>query len=77
MAGSITDVTRRKLAEEQLLHDAMHDALTGLPNRVLLMDRLRTALNRFLRDPSRLFAILFFDLDRFKNHKRQSWSSRG
>src|SRR5882762_419947 len=40
MAGSLTDITERKAAEKQLLHDAFHDALTGLPNRALFMERL-------------------------------------
>ncbi len=66
MAGSVTDITRRKLAEEQLIHDALHDALTRLPNRALLIDRLAQALKRFERDPEARFAVLFFDLDRFK-----------
>ena len=57
----------RKRATEQLLHDAMHDALTGLPNRALLLDRLKLALERTMRTPERLFAVLFVDLDRFKN----------
>jgi diguanylate cyclase (GGDEF)-like protein/PAS domain S-box-containing protein len=66
IAGSVTDITRRKLAEEQLLHDALHDALTRLPNRALLIDRLAQALKRFEREPDARFAVLFFDLDRFK-----------
>ena len=66
IAGSMTDITRRKQTEARLLHEAMHDGLTGLPNRNLFMDRLDLALRRFQRDPSRLFAVLFFDLDRFK-----------
>ncbi len=66
IAGSITDITRRKLAEEQLIHDALHDALTRLPNRVLFIDRLAQAKKRFERDLSSRFAVLFFDLDRFK-----------
>lgn len=66
IAGSMTDITRRKQTEARLLHDAMHDGLTELPNRSLFMDRLDLALRRFHRDPSRLFAVLFFDLDRFK-----------
>jgi diguanylate cyclase (GGDEF)-like protein/PAS domain S-box-containing protein len=67
MAGSMTDITRRKQTEARLLHEAMHDALTGLPNRILFMDRLELALRRYRRDPSKLFAVLFFDLDRFKH----------
>lgn len=67
IAGSMTDITRRKQTEARLLHEAMHDALTGLPNRILFMDRLDLALRRYRRDPTRLFAVLFFDLDRFKH----------
>jgi diguanylate cyclase (GGDEF)-like protein/PAS domain S-box-containing protein len=66
MAGSQTDITSRKIAEEQLLHDAFHDALTGLPNRALFLDRLKTALERTKRRESYTFAVLFLDLDRFK-----------
>lgn len=66
IAGSMTDITRRKQTEARLLHEAMHDGLTELPNRNLFMDRLDLALRRFQRDPSRMFAVLFFDLDRFK-----------
>ncbi|MEG3898182.1 MULTISPECIES: EAL domain-containing protein [unclassified Microcoleus] len=60
------DVTERKVAEEQLLHDALHDALTELPNRALLTDRLGQAFARAKRNPSYQFAVLFLDLDRFK-----------
>ena len=67
MAGSMTDITRRKQTEARLLHEAMHDALTGLPNRILFMDRLDLALRRFRRDAAKMFAVLFFDLDRFKH----------
>ena len=67
MAGSQTDIHERRLAAEQLLHDALHDALTGLPNRLLLLDRMKRALERSARSPERLFAVLFVDLDRFKN----------
>ena len=66
MAGSQSDITARKLAEERLAHDALHDALTGLPNRVLFMDRLENRLERTKRNPNELFAIMFIDLDRFK-----------
>jgi len=66
MAGSQSDITGRKLAEERLAHDAVHDALTGLPNRVLFLDRLQNRLERTKRNPDELFAIMFIDLDRFK-----------
>ncbi|MEO5886804.1 MAG: EAL domain-containing protein, partial [Anaerolineales bacterium] len=66
MAGSQTDITARKLAEERMAYDALHDPLTGLPNRVLFMDRLANRLERTIRNPSELFAIMFIDLDRFK-----------
>lgn len=66
MAGSQTDITERKLVEQQLLHDAFHDALTGLPNRALFMDRLGHAVERVKRHKDSLFAVVFIDLDRFK-----------
>jgi diguanylate cyclase (GGDEF)-like protein/PAS domain S-box-containing protein len=61
------DVSRRKQVEERLFHDAFHDTLTGLPNRALFMDRLRLAVGRAARAKQYLFAVLFLDLDRFKN----------
>ena len=66
MVGSQTDITVRKEAEEQLVRDALHDSLTGLPNRVLFTDRLERSLARGSRDPQRQFAVLFLDMDRFK-----------
>jgi len=66
MTGAQTDVTERKIAEEQLLHDAFHDALTGLPNRALFIERLGQALNSANQQQDYLFAVLFLDLDRFK-----------
>jgi diguanylate cyclase (GGDEF)-like protein/PAS domain S-box-containing protein len=66
MAGSQTDITERKRAEEQLLFDAFHDSLTGLPNRALFMDRLGQLVNRARRREERQFAVLFLDVDRFK-----------
>jgi diguanylate cyclase (GGDEF)-like protein/PAS domain S-box-containing protein len=67
MAGSMTDITDRKNAEQQLLHDALHDSLTGLPNRALFLDRLRQAAARASRRPEQAYAVLFLDLDHFKN----------
>ncbi len=67
MAGSLTDISGRKKAEEQLIQNAFYDTLTGLPNRALFMDRLQMAFAHNKRNPGHLFAILFLDLDRFKN----------
>jgi diguanylate cyclase (GGDEF)-like protein/PAS domain S-box-containing protein len=66
IAGSFTDITERKLAEEKLLHDALHDALTGLPNRSLFMDRLSQAMAFARRRDGYRYAVLFLDIDRFK-----------
>ncbi len=66
MAGSMTDITERKMAEEQLMFDALHDSLTGLPNRALFMDRLGHAVSREKRNKDYLFAVCFLDMDRFK-----------
>ncbi len=60
------DVTDRVRVEQQLRHDALHDSLTGLPNRNFLINRLELAIQRLERYPSFQFAILFLDLDRFK-----------
>jgi len=71
-AGEIThwmtsqrDVTESKVLERQLRYQGLHDHLTGLPNRILFMDRLEHALSLADRDP-RLSAVLFVDLDNFK-----------
>jgi diguanylate cyclase (GGDEF)-like protein/PAS domain S-box-containing protein len=60
------DVTERKMAEERLMHDALHDGLTGLANRALFMDRLGHAVERARRHRDYAFAVFFLDLDRFK-----------
>jgi diguanylate cyclase (GGDEF)-like protein/PAS domain S-box-containing protein len=65
--GTVEDITARKSAEEQLLHDALHDKLTGLANRALFMDRMGQAFGRLKRHHEALFAVLFLDFDRFKN----------
>jgi diguanylate cyclase (GGDEF)-like protein/PAS domain S-box-containing protein len=65
-AGSQTDITQRKAAEDRLLHDAFHDVLTGLPNRALLIDRLEQSIVRMQRRSEHRFAVLFLDLDGFK-----------
>ncbi|MGH8984353.1 MAG: sensor domain-containing protein [Acidimicrobiia bacterium] len=61
----IRDVTDRKEMEDALTHQALHDPLTGLPNRALLLDRVEQALRRLERHPAGV-AVLFLDLDRFK-----------
>ena len=66
MAGSQTDITERKLAEQKLQHSALHDDLTGLANRPLFMDRLNHRLERASRCRENLFAVLLVDLDQFK-----------
>jgi diguanylate cyclase (GGDEF)-like protein len=62
----MSDVTDWRLAQLRLEHDALHDALTGLPNRTLFMDRVQQRLLRATRDPAATCAVLFLDMDRFK-----------
>jgi len=62
----ILDVSDRKQAEAQLIHRTFHDALTDLPNRSLLTQRLDAAIERLHRGPGTPFALLFLDLDHFK-----------
>lgn len=59
-------IGERERAEERLTYQAMHDNLTGLPNRTRLLDRLQRAMALYQRNPERRFAVLFLDLDRFK-----------
>ena len=66
MAGSQTDITEYNLAREQLLRDAFYDAMTSLPNRVLLLDRMSQALKQCKRRENEYCAVLFIDLNRFK-----------
>ncbi|RZM77144.1 sensor domain-containing protein [Leptolyngbya iicbica] len=60
------DISDRKRAEAQLIHQALHDSLTDLPNRTLLNDRLELALKRAQQSATYQFAVLFLDLDQFK-----------
>jgi diguanylate cyclase (GGDEF)-like protein/PAS domain S-box-containing protein len=63
--ATLEDVTERRRAEADLAHRASHDVLTGLPNRLLVLDRLAQASSRLRRDPQPL-TVLFVDLDGFK-----------
>ena len=64
--GIYSDITERKTFERKLFHEAFHDALTGLPNRTLLAERLERSVRRARRRRDYQFALLFIDLDRFK-----------
>jgi len=67
MAGSQADTTVRRETEEQLMYNAFHDGLTGLPNRMLFMEHLQKAVARRKRVKDYHFAVLFLDIDKFKN----------
>lgn len=64
--GLFSDITERKLQEERIQHQAYHDSLTGLPNRELFRDRLEQVLAGARRRRGRFAAVMFLDLDRFK-----------
>ena len=66
LVGTLTDVTEFKTAEERLLHDAVHDNLTGLPNRELFLDRLQAVLGLAKADAALRPTVMVIDLDRFK-----------
>lgn len=65
--GLIRDITDAKRAHERLLHDAVHDSLTGLPNRALLVDRIKSAAMRAKSDRSVRPTLFFIDIDKFKS----------
>jgi diguanylate cyclase (GGDEF)-like protein/PAS domain S-box-containing protein len=66
LVGTLTDVTEFKTAEERLLHDAVHDNLTGLPNRELFLDRLDGVIGFAKSDKAIKPTVMVIDLDRFK-----------
>ncbi|MEJ0012221.1 MAG: EAL domain-containing protein [Bauldia sp.] len=64
--GTLLDVTEERNAEERLLHDAVHDNLTGLPNRQLFLDRLGSAITRATAENTTRPSVFILDIDRFK-----------
>lgn len=65
LLGISTDITAHKFSKEALMHQAFHDALTGLPNRAFFLSRLETAVSQIPQTPQKI-AVLFLDLDNFK-----------
>ncbi len=70
LVGTLTDVTEFKTAEERLLHDAVHDNLTGLPNRELFLDRLEAVLGLAKADTAIKPTVIVIDVDRFQAGQR-------
>ncbi|MCB1497553.1 MAG: EAL domain-containing protein [Bauldia sp.] len=66
VVGTLLDVTEERTAEERLLHDSVHDNLTGLPNRELFIDRLRAAIARTEAEGVSRPSVFMLDIDRFK-----------
>jgi len=66
LAGTLSDITTRKKAEDLLRYQAVHDVLTGLPNRAAFLERLERSMARSRYNPEYRFAVFFLDLDRFK-----------
>ncbi|MEE9212337.1 MAG: EAL domain-containing protein [Phycisphaeraceae bacterium] len=66
LAVTFADISDQKRSEEQLRHAALHDALTGLPNRTAFIEHLEQAIHRATRFADYKFAVLFLDFDRFK-----------
>jgi diguanylate cyclase (GGDEF)-like protein/PAS domain S-box-containing protein len=77
IVGTVADVTEAKTSEERLLHDAVHDNLTGLPNRSLFFDRLDAALIHASQDPQVRPSVVVVDVDRFKQVNEDSGLSAG
>ena len=77
IVGTLSDCTESKTAEERLLHDAVHDNLTGLPNRELFFDRLDAAITAGHGAGSARPSVITLDVDRFKNVNEQVGPSVG
>jgi diguanylate cyclase (GGDEF)-like protein len=77
IVGTLSDVTSSKTAEERLLHDAVHDNLTSLPNRQLFYDRLEAALTFASQDDAIRPTVLVIDIDKFKDTNDQSGYAAG
>ncbi|KPQ12714.1 MAG: PAS domain S-box/diguanylate cyclase (GGDEF) domain [Saliniramus fredricksonii] len=77
VVGTIADVTDTRTAQERLLHDAVHDNLTGLPNRCLFDDRLRAALILASQDARHSPTVIVIDIDRFKQVNEEAGLSAG
>jgi diguanylate cyclase (GGDEF)-like protein/PAS domain S-box-containing protein len=77
IVGSLRDITDHKLANDRLEYEALHDSLTGLPNRALLTHRLTTLVDDTGRINDYEYAVLFIDLDLFKNVNDQYGHSVG
>ncbi|MFD0988380.1 EAL domain-containing protein [Methyloligella solikamskensis] len=65
--GLLRDVTPEKRSHERLMHDSVHDNLTGLPNRELFMDRVQGAITRLKEGQGNRPTVIFIDIDRFRN----------
>jgi diguanylate cyclase (GGDEF)-like protein/PAS domain S-box-containing protein len=66
LVGTLTDITERKQIEARLAYEALHDSLTGIPNRAYFMEQLTNAVQAVEQESEKAFAVLFIDLDRFK-----------
>ena len=60
------EINERQRVQQQLVHDALHDTLTGLPNRAFLMERIKFTIAHAKENSGYMYAVLFIDLDRFK-----------
>ena len=67
LCGSMMDVTERRAAADRVVHDALHDPLTRLPNRSMFLDLMKRSFARTRRREGYAFAVLFLDLDHFKS----------